>query len=139
MIKKKPSKSKAKDKAWKAFSSFIRLRDCLETTGTKDTGHCFTCNTLKERKALQAGHFVDSRCNAVLFVEDIVKAQCVQCNFFKSGNKDVYTPKMLAIWGPDKVEEFQNLKNTTKNYSAEDYVEIEKVYKDKFNKLDEGN
>lgn len=134
-MEKKLSKSKPKLKAWKAFSSYIRLRDCVKTMGNKDYGQCFTCGVIKERKSLQAGHFVDSRCNAILFVEEIVNAQCVQCNFFKSGNKDRYTPKMVAIWGIDRVEEFQNLKNIVKEYSIEDYLEIERIYKDKFIKL----
>ena len=52
-------------KAWDAFSLFIRLRDCLKTTGAKEYGVCFTCGRKYAFKALQAGHFVRGRGGAV--------------------------------------------------------------------------
>lgn len=126
------SKSKAKKKAWGAFSRYIRARDCLLTTGNIEYGRCFTCNVLKEFKELQAGHFIDSRCNAILFEEDGVHSQCRQCNLFRAGNKDAYTPKMVELYGQARVDELYALKHTTKEYSIEDYKNIERLYKTKF-------
>ena len=85
-LKKKPVKrSKAKERAWKAFSDWVRLRDCLATTGTRDYGICITCSergdpSWKPYKELQAGHAVGGRGNAVLFHEQLVNAQCGYCN-----------------------------------------------------------
>ena len=132
---KKLSLSKVKTKAWKAFSRYIRLRDCLVTTGTKDYGLCFTCGRKKHFKELEAGHFVDSRCNAILFEEDGVHAQCHQCNCYKSGNKDAYTPKMIELYGLKRVEELQQQKYTTVVYKIWDYEKIEKEYRDLYNEV----
>ena len=39
-----PTVSKLKRECDTLFSRFVRLRDCLETTGTKENGKCFTCD-----------------------------------------------------------------------------------------------
>lgn len=129
------SKSKAKKKAWGWFSKYIRARDCILTTGNIEYGFCFTCGRTKSFKELQAGHFVDSRCNAILFEEDGVHAQCKQCNLFKSGAKDAYTPKMVSLYGQERVDELYALKHTTKEYSVEDYESLASLYKEKYNDL----
>ena len=90
---KPPSISKAKKKAWEWFSKYIRLRDALLTTGTKDRARCITCN--KEYPAfgvgcLQAGHFIPGRANAVLYNEDACYAQCYNCNINLGGNWPEY-------------------------------------------------
>lgn len=82
-----PTKKKAKAKAWKAFSKFIRLRDCILTTGTKEEGVCYTCGKTFPIGKLQAGHLVHGRTNGVLFDEYIVKAQCYQCNIPRGGEQ----------------------------------------------------
>ena len=43
IAEKKIQYNKQKDKAWKAFATFIRHRDCLATTGTFERGLCVTC------------------------------------------------------------------------------------------------
>jgi hypothetical protein len=99
----------------------------LETTGTRDYGVCCTCGKQFHFNELQAGHFVDGRNNAVLFVEDIVHIQCVSCNCFMSGNKDSYTLYMLDRYGKEKVEMMLLLKNINKSLSQ---FELEAIYQD---------
>jgi len=135
---KKPSHKKLKADAWRWFSRYIRLRDCLKTTGTNEWGICFTCNTRHHFKELQAGHFVDGRGNSVLFQEDGVHAQCLQCNYFKSGNKDVYTPRMIEMYGLARVEELQAEKKVTKHFTDSDLIEIADKYELAYKKLMEG-
>lgn len=125
---KKTSLKKVKKQAWDIFSKYIRLRDCLITTGTKEYGLCYTCGRRKPFSELQAGHFIDSRCNSILFEEDGVHAQCKQCNLFKNGNKDAYTPKMIKDYGLKRVEELQQLKHITKEYRIADYEAIKEEY-----------
>lgn len=139
LIEKKPKKKRVKspnkinkDLAWKWFSKYIRLRDCLKTTKSKDFGVCYTCDRIKPFKELQAGHLVSSRCNSVLLDEEIVHAQCHRCNIELEGNYTEYTIRMTREKGIDWVEEKQNLKHITMDRDWE--FEIEK-WKEKYNLL----
>ena len=124
--------TKAKNKAWVQFSNFIRLRDCLKTTGTKDEGICITCEKRIPFKGSNAGHFVSSRCNSVLFEEDLVNLQCYSCNIGLVGNYIPYTLKMLELHGKEWVEEKQRLKRKTLKRDLNDYQTLEAIYKQKF-------
>lgn len=128
---KKITIPKLKKQAWTEFSKYIRLRDCLKTTGDKTRGKCFTCEEVFTFKQLQAGHFIDGRGGSVLFHEDLVHGQCSGCNVFKHGNKDAYTPKMIEIYGLERVEEFWRLKNKPHQWTREELIFI----KDKYQKL----
>jgi hypothetical protein len=87
------------------------------------------------KKALQAGHFVEGRGNAVLFDERIVYSQCGFCNGKPprglGGNYKAYTLFMIDEWGREKVLEFMNLKRETKQYKLYQFIEIEAEYKEK--------
>ena len=139
---KKPVKrSKAKERAWKAFSDWVRLRDCLATTGTRDYGICITCSergdsSWKPYKELQAGHAVGGRGNAVLFHEQLVSIQCGYCNrkppMGLGGDYGNYAIALIKRYGLEQVEEWQKLRHDTSvKYSIADLLEIEKEYKAK--------
>lgn len=140
--KTKPIKrSKAKDRAWKAFSDYIRLRDCLATTGTREYGICITCSergdsSWKPYKDLQAGHAVGGRGNAVLFHEQLVSIQCGYCNrkppMGLGGDYGNYAIALIKRYGLEQVEEWQKLRHDTSvKYSIADLLEIEQKYKEK--------
>jgi len=134
-IKSKSPKAKAKDKAWTAFSIYIRTRDCLRFTGTVDNGKCVTCDRFYPFKQLAAGHFISGRGNAVLFDERLVYTQCSGCNtnppYGKGGNYVEYFRFMLDEVGLEKIDEFRALKHDTKIYKIYDFLELEQLYKDK--------
>ncbi len=126
---KKYTLKQAKAKAWVAFSTFIRTRDCLKATGTSNLGICVTCGKHCDIKSLQAGHFIGGRTNSVLFVEDNCHAQCVGCNVFLRGNYDRYVVFMLDTYGEKRVRELADLKNHLTKYSVSDYVDLCEKYK----------
>ena len=146
IIVKKPRKKSsprkiAKDKAWTAFSAYIRTRDCLRFTGDESEGMCITCKKGFPYKQLQAGHFVGGRGNAVLFREDIVYSQCAKCNNKPSqgglgGNYAAY-----AFWMQDEghtrehIEDLLNLRHETLVYKIHDFVEIKAKYETKTKEL----
>ena len=74
-----------KKRLWKIFSIYIRMRDCLETTGTVDHGLCCTCKRDYPIGKLQAGHFIPGREDSILFDPACVHAQCYRCNVQRSG------------------------------------------------------
>jgi len=136
----KLTRSQAKEKAWKAFSDYIRLRDCLATTGTPDFAICITCNergdsSQKPYKMIQAGHAVGGRGNAVLFHEEIVNGQCSYCNsngrFGLGGDYGNYAIVLVKRYGIEHATALQRLKGTEKQYKLHDFIEIEQEYKNK--------
>jgi len=104
-IKKLPSVKKLKDKAWPLFSKYIRLRDCLETTGDTTIGVCFTCGRTYEFKKLQAGHFIPGRHGMNLFDPRGCHAQCYSCNVMLKGNPIKYWTHMEQKYGRELIDE----------------------------------
>ena len=126
-------KSKLKIKAWRLFSTYIRRKNADRNGNVT----CVTCGVQKPWKEMQAGHFIDSRNNSVLFNEDLVHPQCPACNMFKKGNKVKYTLFMLKKgWTEKEIEEMTTLKFATKKITEEDYQEMIEELQDKLVGLD---
>lgn len=134
-IKKANLPSKLKDRAWKAFATYIRTRDSLKTTGSVDQCTCITCKKTVDYKNIQAGHFIGGRGGAVLFDEELVNGQCVRCNIMLKGNYDAYNLVMLEKLGGDRVIEMLKRKQEVVQYRASDYNNITIKYKKKLDKL----
>ena len=137
---KKITRSQAKENAWKAFSTYIRTRDSLLTTNTREFCICITCNERgdsqwKPYKSIQAGHAVGGRSNAILFHEEIVNGQCNYCNqkppYGLGGDYGNYAIALVKRHGIEHVQELQRLKGTEKVYKLHDFIEIEKEYREK--------
>jgi hypothetical protein len=133
--KKSTPLSRAKNKAWKYFSIFIRTRDCLKYTGDPTEGMCVTCKLWFPFNQLQAGHFVGGRTNALLFDEEIVHTQCARCNLFLKGNYQAYTLFMLKKHTEEEIEELLSRKFITLKLSTDDFLEIADKYKEKTEQL----
>jgi hypothetical protein len=135
---KKKTVSKAKKEAWTEFSRYIRLRDCLETTGTTTHGRCVTCGKTFEFSRLQAGHFIPGRTNAILFDERGVHAQCVGCNMFGRGMWPEYYQYMKEEYGEETIFELVALRRTVKKWTVSDLEEIRDLYRAKIDELFNG-
>ena len=103
--KKKTDYQRAKANHWKAFSRYIRRRDCLKTTGSPDIGRCVTCNKLYNYADLQAGHYLPGRSNGILFDERGCHAQCRGCNLWGRGQQARYHKYMLKVYGQEVIDE----------------------------------
>ena len=125
-----------KDKAWKLFSRYIRLRDCLKTTGTLTHGTCITCGKVYQFESLQAGHFIAGRSNAVLFDEQGVFAQCYSCNVGKHGNLLEYRRKIIEMYGEGADELMEKESKKTKKFTIEELEELIEILKIKISKLE---
>jgi len=129
--------AKAKEKAWKAFSMFIRRRDCLLENGFRtDYAKCCTCDTVQHWRSLQAGHFIDGRKNSTLFDERACHAQCCKCNMFNSGNKVQYFLFMEQKYGREVIDQLLRQNNETRKYTVDDFNQITAQYKAKFAEID---
>jgi len=130
----KSPKAKLKKKAWDLFSKYIRLKYADKEGNVQ----CVTCGVIRHYKdRMQAGHFIDSRNNTVLFDEKLVWPQCVGCNMFKKGNKVNYTLFMMKQgYSAEELTEMVNKKHKTKKISIFDYMELIEELSDKLVGLD---
>lgn len=126
-MKKKSDLKKLKEKTWSIFSKYIRLKYSDNNGNCK----CVTCGKIKNWKEMQAGHFVPSRCNAVLFNEKIVFPQCVGCNVMLNGNYHAYFRFMIQEkkYTPEELFQFMELKHKIVKISYSDMEEIYNKYK----------
>lgn len=89
-------KARAKAKAWKIFSLYIRCRDQFV---------CFTCDRPGDRYTTDAGHMVGRYWKATLFDETNVNCQCRACNTAHESNPAPYRIAFIAKWGKHKYNE----------------------------------
>jgi hypothetical protein len=121
---RKISLSKAKDRAWKAFSLWVRKRGAIGNVNT-----CITCGRVKPIEKLQASHFIPGRHNSILFDERGCWASCYTCNVVLGSNPVKYYRFMLKMKGQKVIDELDKLSEETKKYTVNDYLEIEEKYK----------
>lgn len=124
--------NKDKDRAWKMFSKYIRVRDALKSTGTEDRCKCYTCGRFFPIKKLQAGHYIDGRSNSILFDETTTKAQCYECNVIRKEDpeiKEVFRRKLIMEHGLEFIEFIENHSKEPVILSYEEvYQEFKKKY-----------
>lgn len=125
------TKTIAKKRAWKAFSQYIRQKYADENGFVK----CYTCDKVLHYKEMQAGHGIGGRNNAVLFMEEIVRPQERGCNIYGRGKYSIFTEKLMRELGAEEYFEIIKRSNRIVQYKTNDYLEIEKKYKEKLKEL----
>lgn len=124
-----PTRRKA---AVAAFNKFIRLRD----RGLP----CISCGKPSAGSGagrFDAGHYIPAgSCSALRFDEHNVNLQCAwNCNVHKSGNHVEYRKGLIKKYGQAEVARLEGPQPTVKR-RAEDYLAIEKLYKEKCAELE---
>lgn len=127
----KKNVSTLKKKLWKLFSEYIRR------IGADWRGNvaCVTCNSVKHWKEQQAGHFIPGRHNMVLFDERNVHPQCYRCNIALSGNPRKYDRFMRITYGPEIIEQLENLDAQNKKFTVKELEELIVHYKEALSSL----
>jgi len=121
-------KKSPRDKAWEWFSRYYRLKN----SNKEGFCVCYTCGVMKAwNDGMQTGHLLDGRNNAILLCEEAVRCQCVGCNMFKSGNKEVYIPKFIDEMGREAYDSLIRIKNTPVKRNKREWEELEAEYKQK--------
>jgi hypothetical protein len=132
--KNKVSISSLKKKTWVEFSRYIRLRDCLKTTGSPDYGKCITCGRLVGITRSDAGHFISRRFSSTLFDERNVHLQCKQCNGF-GGNLLEYRRKIIKLYGEGADIELEDKATEIKKFTPQELLDLTEYYKNKVKEL----
>ena len=141
-MKRTPLKKRSKNKiptlkrrVWGLFSIYIRLRDCLRTTGSKEYGECFTCDETLPFDKLDAGHFIPGRHNSNLFSERGCQAQCRRCNRFKNGNVLEYRRQIVNLYGEGVDKELEDEAGQMIKFTVDGLLELETEIKEKIKLL----
>lgn len=106
--------------------SYRRVGDCA----------CVTCGIVAAWdsgiKGIHTGHFLASRCNSILFEEANVAPQCSSCNFYRSGEQQLFRKWMLAI-RPTHIERLERLKTQSKQFTRYELVDMRIGYAARLN------
>jgi hypothetical protein len=99
---------------------------------------CVTCGTVKAWdsgiKGMHTAHFLGSRCNSIIFEEDNVAPGCSYCNYYRSGEQQLFRKWMLSVRGVECVERLERLKPTSRNFTREELVDMRIAYKNRLDK-----
>ena len=122
-----------KGKAWKSFSDYIRLRDCLETTGSPDWCICCTCGKKVPYSQTDPGHAIAGRNNTILLHDELCHGQCKGCNI--NGNYGMYSLFMIKRYGLEHWEKLCFLARQGKKMVAYQWQEQYEYWNDKLKGL----
>jgi len=138
-MKKPKHKSvrKLKKECWDLFSKYIRLRDCLRTTGCASFGLCITCGKRYHFKLLQAGHFISGRHNNNLFSEEGTHAQCYNCNINLRGNTLEYRRQIIRLYGEGYDEELERQNEENRHFTLPELEALKEDLKQKIKELEQ--
>ena len=126
----KKSLSHVKKDTWVLFSKYIRLRDCLKTTGCTSFGLCITCGKRYHLKLLQAGHFISRSYLATRWDTDNVKNQCVGCNIFGGGKPLDFEENLRSELGNKRVDALKKKRHEITILTPNWYEERIVMYKE---------
>jgi len=105
------AKASAKQKCWKAFAAYIRLRDAPH-----GYGQCISCNKPvsypNSTGNWHAGHFYprSATYNSLYFDEHNVNGQCVHCNHYLEGNTEQYRKGLVLKYGEGIFDYFDKVR-----------------------------
>lgn len=135
---KSVTKTKAKKRAWNAFSKYMRT---LWTTNGSKAASCYTCGAhcfLKERpgKRVTVGHWVEGHGDETYVNEEYVRPQCYRCNMMLGGNQGEFRDRIRKELGNKKVDQLlKAAKQAKPNMTAQDYLIKQAYYKEKLDRL----
>lgn len=136
-VSRRVETAKLRKKAIADFNRMIRIE------AANDDGICM-CVTCGKHfrwdagiKEAHTGHFVAGSTNSVVFDERNAHPQCSHCNYYLSGNQEVYTQFMVDTYGQDVVDELRAARHKAKKLYRCDYVAMRKEYKARIKKQQE--
>lgn len=124
-------KATAKKKLWKAFATYIRLRDA-----PNGYGNCISCNKMvaypNDTGNWHAGHYYPRSVTygTLYFDEYNVNGQCRHCNTYLEGNKQGYEKGLKRKYGQSVFDHFDLTRAVgVKKCHDFEYNEIAKHYR----------
>jgi len=104
---------------------------------TRDSGNGCICCGKPLGTTFHAGHWQESGNNPqIRYDENNIHGQRLDCNFFRGGDSGDYQENLISKIGRESVNKLKNLTGGTMKRTADDYLVIEKYYKDKLKELE---
>ncbi len=107
---KEATRENLQKEAWRLTSLVVRQRG----TGTSEIARCFTCKNTAHWKEMDGGHYIhaseSSKYSFLYFFLKNVHTQCSYCNKHKGGNTIEYAYRLTEEYGPNILEELQEMK-----------------------------
>ena len=125
---------KLKKECWDLFSRYIRMRDCLRTTGTLEHGKCISCGDLKPINQCDAGHFINRWYGSTFFDERNVHLQCKRCN--NMGETLKYRRAIIRLYGEGIDVELEDKATEEKHFTLSELEEFKESLKQKIKELE---
>lgn len=130
-LNKQISKTKAKKRAYAAFSIYHRTLWTL-----KGFVPCYTCDkhvVLKGKPGarVMVGHWVEGHTDATYVNEAYVRPQCFVCNIMMGGNQGEFRDRIRKELGNEAVDILLARSKMSVKYSASEYIQKEQYYKEK--------
>lgn len=126
-LPRKPSLKQMVAKADAAFSIYIRHRDA----DGRGNCRCVTCEKVAPIKEMQCGHFVSRVHRSLRWDERNAAAQCVGCNMFHEGRKDVFAVRLVEKYGPHILFDLNNDKKKVAKWTVQQLEELVEELKKK--------
>lgn len=114
----------------RVYSCYIK-----EKEQTDGYASCITCDKTFDVYSMDCGHYVSRRVMQLRYDERNTHVQCVRCNRFEQGNIDVYTLKMIEMYGSDIIQEFHKIRNNNVKITDFDLTEKLKFYSEKLHSM----
>ena len=134
--KKAKSIKGLKGQVWVIFSKYIRMRDCLRTTGTLKHGKCISCGDLRPINQCDAGHLISRWYGSTLFDERNVHLQCKRCN--NMGETLKYRRAIIKLYGEGIDIELEDKATEIKHFTIPELEGMKKYYAEKVKELEKG-
>lgn len=132
---KKITKTKAKKRAYDAFSIYLR-------TFWTQKGYvpCYTCGkhlVLKGKpgERVMVGHWVEGHRDTTYVVEDYVRPQCYHCNIMMGGLQGEFRDRIRKELGHELVDKLLIDAKRNLNLTAQEYLDRAAYYKEKLRLL----
>lgn len=146
------AKMTPKEKAWKACSRYIRLRDALEFCQKcridisefqieNILASCCTCGVIERWPKGDAGHFIGRGLggrSGVYFDERNINFQCKKCNAFKQGDTLNYEQFMRDKYGQAMIDKLRVKDKIPQDYSSMKMRATEIYFNQRFEELKDG-
>ena len=94
---------------------------------------CVTCGKVDSWdsgiKGMHTGHFLASRRNSILLVEENCAPQCSNCNYYRDGAPSEFRIWMEVMRGTKTIERIEALKRTSVTFGRDDLVDMRIEFK----------
>lgn len=82
-----------------------------------------------------AGHAIPGRTNGILFDEDLVRAQCRECNRIFEGDQETFTKQLINEHGEEWFNNKLQERRSVVKYTTNELLQIAEYYKIKKDEL----